>query len=83
MFPFFPLCFFLKYLKAQLKNTCFFGELCNFHLFSVKDLAAKELGFLHLSAGELLREERSRSGSPLAKEIEDELWEVITMEIVR
>jgi len=35
------------------------------------DLAAKELGFLHLSAGELLREERSRSGSPLAKEIEE------------
>ncbi len=40
-------------------------------LLFAKDLAAKEMGFLHLSAGELLREERSRSGSTLAKEIED------------
>lgn len=83
MFPFFPLCFFLKYLRKTIKKHVLFGEFCNFHLFSVKDLAAKELGFLHLSAGELLREERSRSGSPLAKEIEDELCEVITMEMVR
>lgn len=81
MFP--PPPFFFEIPKENNKNTCFFGEFCNFHLFSVKDLAAKELGFLHLSAGELLREERSRSGSPLAKEIEDELWEVITMEMVR
>jgi len=35
------------------------------------ELAAKELGFLHLSAGELLRQERSREGSTLAKEIEE------------
>ncbi|CAK9071223.1 UMP-CMP kinase (Deoxycytidylate kinase) (CK) (dCMP kinase) (Nucleoside-diphosphate kinase) (Uridine monophosphate/cytidine monophosphate kinase) (UMP/CMP kinase) (UMP/CMPK) [Durusdinium trenchii] len=35
------------------------------------ELVVSELGFQHLSAGELLRQERSRKGSPLAEEIEE------------
>ncbi|CAE8688410.1 unnamed protein product [Polarella glacialis] len=35
------------------------------------EYVAKELGFVHLSAGELLREERRREGSPLRELIEE------------